>query len=133
MGHPKKGEGWSIALVELSGTLGMVQSIWWKQDLYTSEINIWLLADTDKSIWTREYTIQMPKTAFLVRVLDLLGYGRVLLLTTFVSEVRNKFLLIGKKSMLQLFDPNTRTSTDLVEMSDEFRDAMALYTGDFLS
>ncbi|KAK3134271.1 hypothetical protein QOZ80_6AG0547090 [Eleusine coracana subsp. coracana] len=133
MGRPKEGHSWTVALVELNGTLGMVQNIWCRQKLRSSEINIWLLVDPEKSIWTRKYAIHVPRDVFLMKVLDVLDHGRVLLLTSFLSVAEKYRGLLGKKSILQLFDPNTSTFTDLVQMPKEFKDTMTLYTGDFLS
>ncbi|KAL6603715.1 hypothetical protein ACP70R_044076 [Stipagrostis hirtigluma subsp. patula] len=127
----EKGERWEIALCELNGALSLVETV--HSPLDGSYANIWLLVDSDKSIWVKEYTIQMPKTVFLVRALDVLIDGRVLLFSAFgIGEEQYRFP--ESSYIMQLYDPNTRVCTDLMEMTEEFRGTtMALYTGDILS
>ena len=52
----KAGEIWCIALVEIKGTLAMVDA----HVDSDQDVSIWLLVDPDKSVWVKECTIQMP-------------------------------------------------------------------------
>ncbi|KAK3154207.1 hypothetical protein QOZ80_2BG0187660 [Eleusine coracana subsp. coracana] len=130
-GYPKEKESWDTSLAELrKGTLSMVQavrSIDYPSHRYT---NIWRLVNPDKSVWVKECTIRMNITWRLFKALEIFGDGRILMLNAFHKENE---LLSDIPCFLQLYDPSTRTLTDLMEMPEGFRGGMTLYTGSLLS
>jgi F-box interacting protein len=58
-------DAWRIALTEIKGTLCVVQNIH-LASWGCHYVNIWLLTDHNKSIWVKEYRIQMSRRFFFV-------------------------------------------------------------------
>jgi hypothetical protein len=67
-----------LSLTEHKGTLGLVQYQLKHNDEHYYAI-IWLLIDFNKSSWVKEYTIQMPRTWGLTKLLGASDDGRILL------------------------------------------------------
>ncbi|TVU08419.1 hypothetical protein EJB05_41823, partial [Eragrostis curvula] len=97
----------------------MVQTL---QSSYTTAY-IWLLVDSETSMWVKGYTIQSPNSLYRVKALEVLRDGRLLLLNTFEQS----------SVSLQLYDSNTGTRTNLMDMPKEFKGGITLYTGSLLS
>ncbi|KAF8658620.1 hypothetical protein HU200_008467 [Digitaria exilis] len=116
---------WPTCLVELNGTLAMVES---EEGL--CQTNVWLLVDSEKSIWIKQHVIQMHKS-WRIEPLEVLGDGRVLLMNL-VEKQRQGSHRLTLRWILQLRDPNTGAHTDLVEMPREYKGQMALYRGSLL-
>jgi hypothetical protein len=72
----------------------------------TACTNIWLLVDSEKSVWVKGYTIHMPRTVSLVEALEVLGDGKILLLSTFEMQGGNRLFERKKMRVLQLYDPS---------------------------
>ncbi|CAN6163212.1 unnamed protein product [Urochloa humidicola] len=121
------GEAWDFALVELKAALNMVRTAYCRplsnQDGFGVNAHIWLLVDSKKSIWVKQYAIQMPEKLHDVKVLDVLGDGRILFLN---KDQFNRY-------SLQFYDPSIEALTDFMEMPNEFDGDMAFYTGSLLS
>ncbi|TVU08420.1 hypothetical protein EJB05_41824, partial [Eragrostis curvula] len=88
--------------------------------------NIWLLINSEKSIWVKEYTIQMPKHWILLKALGVLVDGRVLLLNALKREEERTPGAL--QYILQYYDPGTGAFTDKMKMTEDFRGEMTLYT-----
>uniref|UniRef100_K3Y2Z1 Uncharacterized protein n=1 Tax=Setaria italica TaxID=4555 RepID=K3Y2Z1_SETIT len=130
---PKEEERWEITIGELKGTLSMVETVRSLMD-GTAYTNIWLLVDSEKSVWVKEYTIHMPRTVSLVEALEVLGDGTILLLSTFEMEGNSHLFERKKMRVLQLYGPSTRVCKDLMKMAEHrFCNKIALYTGSLLS
>ncbi|CAN6207051.1 unnamed protein product [Urochloa humidicola] len=130
----KDGESCGIVLAELKATLNIVQTVYYPFSYqyghgYGTCIDIWLLVDSKKSIWVKQYTIQMPRSLFRNKALDVLGDGRILLLNGFWKQERDRF---SYRHILQFYNPCTKVVTDIMEMAEEFNGAMAFYTGSLL-
>lgn len=87
LGHQKEEEAWAIALVELKGTVSLVQDV----DVFDGQnhgryMSIWLLIDRDKSVWVKECTMEVPKNLIRAMPLGALVDGTILLLVTNVEE-----------------------------------------------
>ncbi|CAN6216067.1 unnamed protein product [Urochloa humidicola] len=120
-------EGWIYALAELKATLNMIRTSYCPlsyQDDIGVNAQIWLLVDSKKSIWVKQYAIQMPENLFDVKALNALGDGRILFLNR-----KDKF----DRYILQFYDPSIEAVTDFMEMPNEFDGGMAFYTGSLLS
>ncbi|CAN6200896.1 unnamed protein product [Urochloa humidicola] len=130
MGQWEKGESWTIALTELKATLSMVQTVHTLADRNRYFTNIWVLIDSKRSIWVKQYTIQMPRSLFFTKVLDVRGDGKVLLLNGSDKREKNRF---SHRYVLQLYNLSTEDFTEIMEMAEEFDGAMAFYTGSLLS
>ncbi|TVU08417.1 hypothetical protein EJB05_41821, partial [Eragrostis curvula] len=116
--RPKPGQR-LLAIGELKSTLTMVETI---QSPYTSAY-IWLLVDSERSMWVKGYTVQSVNMLYRVKPLEVLRDGRLLLLKTFETNGVS----------LQLYDFNTGTCTNLMDMPMEFKGGITLYTGNLLS
>ncbi|KAL6603717.1 hypothetical protein ACP70R_044078 [Stipagrostis hirtigluma subsp. patula] len=103
----------------------MVQSIGLKRVAHCT--NIWLLVDSEKSVWVKEYTIQVPE-CFQIKALEVLGDGRILLLNTFKKGEKGEQNPRPLRYIMQLYDTRRRACTDAIEMSGEFQGPTALYT-----
>ncbi|CAN6163213.1 unnamed protein product [Urochloa humidicola] len=132
IGPGKDGEAWDFALAELKATLNMVHTVYYysvsDEDGYGAYANIWLLIDSKKSIWVKQYTIQMPRNLLPIKALDVVCDGRVLLLNQKVEQDEFPY-----RHVLQFYNPSTEALTDFMEMAEEFDGAMAFYTGSLLS
>jgi F-box interacting protein len=81
LGLKKETDKWSIALVELKGTLCVVHNVRHLTSLGGHYANMWLLTDPSRGVWVKEYTVQMPERFLLsTKPLDVLGDGTILLL-----------------------------------------------------
>ncbi|XP_066358071.1 putative F-box protein At1g30920 [Miscanthus floridulus] len=69
-------------LIELKGTLGLVQFLRQPSDDDHSYAIVWLLIDFNKSVWIMECTIQMPGTWGSTKLLGSLDDGTILLLVS---------------------------------------------------
>ncbi|KAF8687244.1 hypothetical protein HU200_042913 [Digitaria exilis] len=132
MGLGKDVESYRFALAELKGTLNMVQTVscsHTNQVDYDLYINIWLLIDPKKSSWIKQHTIHMPQNVYNVKVLDVLGDGRILLLND--KSYRNIF---SYGYIIQFYNPTTQAFTDSMELPNEFiHISLVVYTGSLLS
>ncbi|CAL5054153.1 unnamed protein product [Urochloa decumbens] len=133
MGQCKDG---TIALAEFKATLNMVQTV--RTPAYDDGhglcTNIWALIDSKKSIWIKQYTIEIPRNLFLHRVLDVLSDGRILLLNSFWKQEKNVFShRSALRYIIQFYNPSTKAVTDIMEMAEEFGVTMSFYTGSLLS
>ncbi|CAN6220526.1 unnamed protein product [Urochloa humidicola] len=130
MGPWKEGESWTTTLTVLKETLSMVQTVRTlrSEDGYCT--NIWVLIDSEKSMWVKQYTIQMPGSLFHNKVLDVLSDGRILLLNEFKKQEQDGFSYCY---ILQLYNPSTYAFTDVTEMAEDFEGSMTFYTGSLLS
>ncbi|TVU29930.1 hypothetical protein EJB05_21526, partial [Eragrostis curvula] len=130
VGSPNREEKWEMALAELrKGTLCLVQMIGTRRRCQGDRCaNVWLLVD---SVWVKEYEIQMPKTWIMFRAIEILGDGRILTLNGFKEDGDEYYW--HARCILQLYDANTGTLTDLMEMTQDLRGLVTLYTGSFLS
>jgi len=117
-----KAETWQVTLTELKGTLGVVHCL--RNDDH-SYANIWLLIDLNKSVWVKEYTIQMPRTWGLTKQLGALDDGRVLLLVSEENKVSYE-----RRVFLVFYNPSTKTFTKFMDTAS---DTLVLYTGSLLS
>ncbi|CAL5049085.1 unnamed protein product [Urochloa decumbens] len=136
MGRCKEGESWTIALAEFKATLNMVQMVRTPayEDGHGLCTNIWALIDSKKSIWIKQYTIEIPRNLFLHRVLDVLSDGRILLLNSFWKQEKNVFShRSALRYIIQFYNPSTKAVTDIMEMAEEFGVTMSFYTGSLLS
>ncbi|TVU08418.1 hypothetical protein EJB05_41822, partial [Eragrostis curvula] len=124
--NPKPGQRLLVAIGELKSTLTMVETM---QSEYTSAY-IWLLADSERSVWVKGYTIQSLNSLCRVKALEILRDGELLLLKT-VEKQRGS--LSRECAILQLYDSSTRTCTDLMYMPKDFAGGITLYTGSLLS
>ncbi|CAL5049084.1 unnamed protein product [Urochloa decumbens] len=100
---PKPWERWSVALGELKGTVCFVQTV--RSGLHGpyTDVNIWLLADPERSLWIKEYKVYSTSSLFSVKPLEVLFDGRLLLLKT-IDEVYGASY--SYTHILQLYDPS---------------------------
>ncbi|CAN6216070.1 unnamed protein product [Urochloa humidicola] len=106
--RPQPSERLSTGLGGLKGTLCVVQSVRSCIHGYTN-VDIWLLADPEMSIWVEEYKIHSPDSLFTVKPLEVMRDGRLLLLKTIEKTSRSTCIL-------QLYDPGRNTFTDVKQM-----------------
>ncbi|CAL4887646.1 unnamed protein product [Urochloa decumbens] len=128
-GERQKGEKWEMVLAELKGTLSVVQTVWSRchPQGYT---NIWLLVDPAKSVWVKEYTVRRPRSWSYFKALDILADGRILMLNSFNKDDDVDFF--DAPCILQFYNPSTGALTNLLEMGENFRGPMTLYTRSLL-
>ncbi|CAN6163214.1 unnamed protein product [Urochloa humidicola] len=124
----KEGESWTIALAEFKATLSMIHTF--RTRAYGYCTNIWVLIDSKKSIWVKQYTIQRPRNLLPVKVLDVLSDGKILLLNTFWRQDQT---ILSYRYIIQFYNPSTEAFTDIMEMAEEFCGTVAFYTGSLLS
>ncbi|CAO1944049.1 unnamed protein product [Urochloa humidicola] len=130
---PKEEGRWQwqeMVLAELKCTLSVVQTVRSRchpDDGYT---NIWLLVDREKSIWVKGYTIRRPRSWWYFKVLDILGDGRILMLNSIKKDDDVDFF--DAACILQFYNPSTGALTNLLEMGEDFRGPMTLYTRSLL-
>jgi hypothetical protein len=73
IGYPNEDASWDITIAVLRGSLCLVQTVGGPCSRYTS---IWILVDTEKSTWVKQYTVQMPECWQFFNALDILVDGR---------------------------------------------------------
>jgi len=85
-------------------------------------MDLWFLIDFEKSLWVKQHNIQLSLSVqhdeVLVRPLVVLNYGRIVTYT-------------GTRGLLRIYNPRTRTYTDVAEMGSPI--GIGLYTGNLLS
>ncbi|KAG0530797.1 hypothetical protein BDA96_05G217700 [Sorghum bicolor] len=91
LGRKNVQDKWSIALTELKGTLCMVHK------------------DPNRSVWVKEYKIQMPERMLFTKPLDVLLDGTVMLLNTFQKAGNNKKC---HRYILQFYNSSTKAFID---------------------
>jgi hypothetical protein len=130
-----KDVGWEMALAALKGSLCLIQTdagLGQNNNIgrryYTK--NIWFLVDSERSIWVKKYAIQMPEGWCLFKPLEILVDGRMLMLNAFKKKEEN---MCDVQCVLQLYHPSTGALTDLMEMGNDFRGPLTLYTGSLFS
>ncbi|KAK3158046.1 hypothetical protein QOZ80_2AG0132210 [Eleusine coracana subsp. coracana] len=130
-GYPKKMESWDTSLAELrKGTLSMVQAVWSVRSQGRHYANIWHLVDSEKSIWVKQCMIELTKRWRFFKPLQIFEDGKILTLNAFKENGQH---VMDVHCILQLYDPITKTLTDLMKMPEEFRGGITLYTGSLLS
>jgi len=132
MRHHKAEEIWCIALVEIKGTLAMVDA----HVDSDQDVSIWLLVDPDKSVWVKECTIQMPKKyTWTTKLLgDVLGDRRMLLLVRRMDkETRQNKNSYDFRDALLFYNPSTKAFTDLWRSQSDLDIHWSFYTGSLLS
>ncbi|KAL6603714.1 hypothetical protein ACP70R_044075 [Stipagrostis hirtigluma subsp. patula] len=115
---PKRpGERWHTALGELKGALSMVKIVQFHRHDPHTITDIWMLVDSEKSVWVKAYVIQSPKCWYVVKPLDVLRDGRLLLLRTVDKRAaKGHPHPTENKYILQLYDSTTGAFTDLMDM-----------------
>ncbi|KAL6845681.1 hypothetical protein ACP4OV_024504 [Aristida adscensionis] len=104
-----------LSLTSLKGSLVVVH-------LSSSSMDLWFLIDFEKSLWVKQYSIQVNLSPqhdeFHVRPLMVLDDGRI---ATY----------IGPRGLLRIYNPRTNMYTDVTEMGP--RVGIGVYTGNLLS
>jgi hypothetical protein len=72
----------------------------------------------------------MPEGWCLFKPLEILVDGRMLMLNAFKKKEEN---MCDVQCVLQLYHPSTGALTDLMEMGNDFRGPLTLYTGSLFS
>jgi hypothetical protein len=126
LGRKKEYDKWRITLTELKGTLCKVHNVQHHAVFGVNYANIWLLKDPDRSVWVKEYKIQMPERLLFTKPLDVLLDGRVLLLNTFQKEGNNEKC---HRYIIQFYNSSTKAFADFLEMAEGFNGRMTFYTG----
>jgi len=122
---------WRITITELKGTLCMVQNVQHLADFGGHYANLWLLKDPNRSVWVKEYKIEMPERLLLfTKPLDVLIDGTLLLLNTFWKAGNNENC---HQYMLQFYNNSTKAFTEYMDMAEGFNGRMAFYTGSLQS
>jgi hypothetical protein len=132
MRHHMVEEIWCIALVEIKGTLALVDA----HVDNDQHVSIWLLVDPDKSVWVKECTIQMPKNSTWTTKLlgDVLGDRRMLLLVRRLEKEtgQNKNSYDFRDALL-FYNPSTKAFTDSWRLQSDLDIHWSFYTGSLLS
>ncbi|KAG0531301.1 hypothetical protein BDA96_04G011900 [Sorghum bicolor] len=137
-----KDVGWEMALAPLKGSLCLIQTDIIRNNnnnnnhhpgsrCYCTK-NIWFLVDSERSIWVKEYAIQMTEGWCLFKPLEILVDGRILMLNAFKKK-EQKLSDDDVQCVLQLYHPTTGALTHLMEMGNDFRGPLTLYTGSLLT
>ncbi|KAL6634254.1 hypothetical protein ACP70R_026925 [Stipagrostis hirtigluma subsp. patula] len=131
-GPPIECQRGEMALAELKGMLSLVQVVGsFHRNTREPYVNIWLLVDSERSTWVKQYKIQVPRGCCLFKVLEIMDDGRILILNASKEKEQN---LYDIQCVLQLHHPSTGVITNLVELGNDFRGpTMTLYTGSLLS
>jgi F-box interacting protein len=130
---------WHVKLIELKGCLGVVQflgnSPFFCEPHDHCYAIIWLLVDSNKSVWVKEYTIEMPKTWRWPRQLWALDDGRILFLVSKLEKATklNKTSYHRPRHVLEFYNPSTKAFTKLMDVTMGFYDKLVLYNGSLLS
>jgi hypothetical protein len=82
VGYPEEDESCDITLAA-QGSLCLVQSVGSPCSRY---ISIWLFVDSEKRVWTKEYTIHMLELWRFFITLEILVDRRILMLNSFKKE-----------------------------------------------
>jgi|UPI0001A86605 F-box interacting protein len=130
LGRKNVQDKWSIALTEIKGTLCMVHKVQQLSDFGGHYANLWLLKDANRSVWVKEYKIQMPQRLLFTKPLDVLLDGTLLLLNTFQKAGNNKKC---HRYILQFYNSSTKAFIDFMEMAEGFNGRMAFYAGSLQS
>jgi len=131
LGRKNEEDKWRITLAELKGNLCMVHNVQHLTDLGSHYADIWLLKDPNRSVWVKEYKIQMPERLLLfTKPLDVLMDGTLLLLNTFRKAGNNEKC---HRYILQFYNSSTKAFTDYMEMAEGFNGRMSFYTGSLQS
>ena len=130
LGRKKEDDKWRIALTELKGTLCMVHNVQHLTDFGGHYANLWLLKDPNRSVWVKEYKIQMPGRLLFTKPLDVLLDGTLLLLNTFRKAGNNEKC---HRYILQFYNSSTKAFTDFMDMAEGFNGRIGFYTGSLLS
>jgi F-box interacting protein len=104
----EKGIG-RVSIVELNDALCMVQPEVHMTDNNCTNTNIWLLADFDKKIWFKAYTIPRPLNTYHFMPLRMVGDSGKLI---FYCSFR------GEGHAIQVYDPDTGRCTILRQLQD---------------
>jgi hypothetical protein len=132
MRHHMVEEIWCIALVEIKGTLALVDA----HVDNDQDVSIWLLVDQEKSVWVKECTIQMPKNSTWTTKLlgDVLGDRRMLLLVRRLEKEtgQNKNSYDFRDALL-FYNPSTKAFTDSWRLQSDLDIHWSFYTGSLLS
>ncbi|CAN6165502.1 unnamed protein product [Urochloa humidicola] len=90
---------------------------------FASSMDLWFLLDAEKGLWVKKHVLQLniryQHGEHTVRPLLVLDDGRIVLAH------------IGNRGALKIYDPRTRSSTDVAELGHCV--AVGLYTGSVLS
>jgi hypothetical protein len=110
----------------------MVQNVQHLADFGGHYANLWLLKDPNRSVWVKEYKIEMPERLLLfTKPLDVLIDGTLLLLNTFWKAPGNNENC--HRYMLQFYNNSTKAFTEYMDMAEGFNGRMAFYTGSLQS
>jgi F-box interacting protein len=108
-----------LTIGALSGTLVIA----YHPDTGTdSSIDLWFLADFEKGLWVRQYSIELSSVhpAYAVHPFSVLNDGRIV----FVIDTNSG-------GVLSIYNPETKTSEDVMDTGYDV--ALGLYTGSALS
>jgi F-box interacting protein len=127
LGRKNEEDKWRITLAELKGTLCMVHNVQHLTDLGGHYANIWLLKDPNRSVWVKEYKIQMPERLLFTKPLDVLIDGTLLLLNIFRKAGNNENSLLETKISLSM--QNRQGNAKYRQKNYDFNFSIGLPTG----